>query len=362
MPKKILIIDSTNNESYSLFPLWEELGSMDYFFYFNSTSNPFSRQKNWKIKNKRLYFGPLAYPIWFAKLAFLKISGEIKILIFCGLNEKIILTPLAKILKFKIIWLQKPDMDLNEKNKIIFYLFKIFSRWVKIIVFNSYTKDQLLRKGFKENKIKIIQPAAKLNGRQHQESIFSEMAQRDMKFKKKFFTVGTIAELDKNKKMETLLGAIKICVSVIPNLQLIVVGDGEERKNLSWLAKKMGMENICWFVSNEGPLQKWLNSFDIFIASLETPSLSDLEIIIRAMAAGLPAIGPAESGLNDIIYENKTGALIEKGNSEMLARQIIKLYQDKRLRLALGELAATRAKKYFTIEKQAQDFEKIICN
>ena len=53
---------------------------------------------------------------------------------------------------------------------------------------------------------------------------------------------------------------------VIPNIQLIIIGEGEERKNLSWLAKKMEIDNLVWLVGEQEQLKKWLDSFDVFLA------------------------------------------------------------------------------------------------
>jgi glycosyltransferase involved in cell wall biosynthesis len=165
--------------------------------------------------------------------------------------------------------------------------------------------------------------------------------------------------LDQKQKIETIFQAMKICLPVIPNLQLIVIGEGRERKNLAWLAKKMKIENLVWLVGEQEQLKKWLDSFDIFLAAGDALKLDDCGNILEAMAAGLPVLGPRNIGLENLVVENKTGALIEADNSEMLARQIIKLHQDKKLRVHLGKNGQERASRLFTLEEMTAKLEQI---
>ncbi|MBI4812345.1 glycosyltransferase family 4 protein [Candidatus Falkowbacteria bacterium] len=345
MPKNILVINSSSDKNYPPTTLFEELGRKNYYLHF------------WAKKSL------LTLLFYALRLFYYKRKKRIDVIICCDWKEKIVLTIAAKLLGLKIIWLENPAYAARGYNALgrpLLWLYKFNSRWAKIITFNGLARKQLQEIGIKEDQIKIIQPGVKLSQREHQDNIFSGLARADVKFRRKFFTLGAITELDKKEGVETLLRAVEICSAVIPNIQLIVVGDGKERKNLVWLAKKMGIDSISWFVGEQNHLKKWLDNFDVFILTGASPAMIDFDNILKAMNEGLPAIGPRGTGLENVVYENKTGVLIENGNSEMLARQIIKLYQDKRLRLKMGELAKERVKKYFTLERQLEEFEKIL--
>ena len=230
----------------------------------------------------------------------------------------------------------------------------------EIITFNNLTKNEIEKIGAPPKNISVIFPAIKLKQHESQDNIFSGIARADTKFNRKFFTIGTEINLNKKQKIETLFSAVKNCLPIIPNIQLIIIGEGEEKKNIAWLAKKMGLETIVWFVGAQNNLNKWVDNLNIYIMTGEFPAISDFNAVLKAMAGGLPVIGPKNAGLEDIVYENKTGVLLEADNGEMLARQIIKLHRDKRLRLKIGELAKERVELYFTLEKQINEFKKII--
>lgn len=303
---------------------------------------------------------PLLRIAYFSYLLYLKKKKGINRILCLNWNEKILLTPIARLLKIRTIWIEAPEINFIAAKGLLFSSYKRNSKNAKIITFNNLAKQHLVQKGIKEDGIKTMQPALKKDGRERQGNIFSGMAQNGSQFNKKFFVVGTFSDLDKEQNLENLFRSIKICSEIVPNIQLIVVGEGEERKNLTWLAKKMDMENLVWFVGEESRARKWLDNFDIFVVSKKVFKLPDLEIILKSMAAGLPVIGPENSGLDEIIFDGRTGYLANPADSEDFAGKIIKLAQDERLRAKLGQIAKEKVEELFTPEKQLEELENIL--
>ena len=378
---KAIIINSKKKDNPYLFNIFQELKTRGFSFYYFSTKN--YKLNNLKLPIKKIFVGPklnnnfksllfifflpfLIFWYFFIILNY-KYKKKIKTIICLNWNEKIIFSSIAKILKLKIIWLENPEINYSLKPKILILLYRFFSKKVKIICFINFTKTQLKNLKIKDNNINLILPGIKLKQLKRQETIYTDLVKTEQKNNKtKFFTLGIISKLEKNNQIENLFKAIKNSLTVIPNLQLIVVGDGAERKNLIWLAKKMEIDNLVWFVG--GPekeeqsfrLKKWLDSFDIYIAINEETYLSDLAIILKAMACSLPIIGFVNQGYEDIIIHDKTGLLTEAGNAESLTQEIIKLQQNKRLRLNLGKNAQNLVDKKFTIDKMVGELAKIL--
>jgi len=375
MSKKTFIINSNSENLQPLVNLIEELAKKNYAFslltnQMNDCLSKYFNDQKWQLK--KIYFGPTAgsflknlifliiyLPLFFSCLIFfgyLKYEQQVD-LIFCfGWNEKLLIAPVAKLLKIKCIWLELPGTNYSQHKSL--WLYKIYAGWTNIIVLNGATKNKLEKLGIKPENIKIIQPGIKLNHFNFQDTIFNKLAQAE-NIQKKFFTIGTIGEFDSQQKMEPLLMAIKKCLTVVPNIQLIVVGEGKERKNLAWMAKKIEIDTVVWFVGEQAHLRKWLESFDLFVVSSETLKLNDMVIALNAMSAGLPIIGADNYGLDDLVFENKTGALL-KFDSEALADEIIKLAQDKFLREKYGNAGKERVEKYFNLSKMVEHFEKVL--
>jgi glycosyltransferase involved in cell wall biosynthesis len=332
MTQKVLLINSSPEKNLLLANAFKELEQKKFSFNLLSTKRP------WLGQFKFLFL-----------LTALRLKGKVDLIACFNFNEKIIITPLARLLGLKVIWLEGPELDYKKFNKFLLVLYKLNYRLVKIAVFNNYSKLKLKNIGLSENKINLITPGTKLAS--YQENIFNKLASAGRaNFHRKYFTIGAITSLNQKQKIETIFQAIKISLPVISNIQLIIIGEGEERRNLTWLAKKMEIDNLIWLVGEQEQLKKWLDSFDIFLALGENLSLDDYGNILEAMATGLPVLAPRNIGLEDLIVENNTGSLIESENSEMLARQIIKLHQDKRLLSFLGKNGQERVGRSFTLE------------
>lgn len=282
-------------------------------------------------------------------------------------NEKIIFTPLAALLKMKVIWLELPENDYKKMPFGVLFFYRLYSHWAVLAPFVSLTETQLKNIGVSASRIKIIPPGLKLSEPGHQQNIFSNLAKAEKSnFSRKFFTLGVVTDFSLPHQIENLFRAVKTSLTVIPNLQVMVVGQGrkgakdEGEKKLSWLAKKLGIDNLVWFVSEQGNLKKWSDSFDIFVITGETPKLSCLASVLKIMSSGLPIIGFYNRGFEDLIPEDRAGILIEANNSEVLAQKIIELYKNKRLCSNLSKNAEELVDKSFNLDKMVEEFIKMM--
>ena len=219
-----------------------------------------------------------------------------------------------------------------------------------------------MRLGCRQETIRLISPAIRLHQHKFQENIFQKIAQAETQTKK-FFNVGLVSGLETEEQvteLELVFQIIKQARLIIPNIQLIVIGDGQQKKKLVWLAKKMELESLVWLVGEQQHLRKWLDSFDALLAIKTKPTLDDFLLVLKAMEAGLAVIAPADTGLEELIEDGVNGLLAETASSEALAAQIIRLRQDKRLRLRLRQTARERVEKQFNLGRAVAIFKEML--
>jgi len=82
------------------------------------------------------------------------------------------------------------------------------------------------------------------------------------------------------------------------------------------------------------------------------------QVAVEAMAASKPVIASSHGGLTDIVIDQKTGILVEPGNSTMLQHAMIKLLDDAPLRCQLGTEGYSRAKQHFTCTQVTNQIER----
>lgn len=299
--------------------------------------------------------------VFLIKFFFVKIINKPRTVVMIGWNEKIILSPIVRLLGMKPVWIEKIDVDFVKKGFFNRWLYKINVRKSVVVVFSDFTKEKLLKIGVPAENIKIISQGIKIKPTIEAGSALAQSGEMvSSKFKNNFFTIGTVADLTSAQGVEVLFQAIKTCSEFIPNIQLIVVGEGSEKKNLGWTAKQMGIDSLVWLVGEHGHMRKWLDSFDLYVVSSETLAMSDVDAVLKCMAAGLPILAPFNKGLDDIILDSETGFTLKVQDSEALAAQIIKLYREQKTRLKLGQAGKKRVEEYFNLKDKIEEFQRII--
>lgn len=137
-------------------------------------------------------------------------------------------------------------------------------------------------------------------------------------------------------------------VKIYPGVQLTMVGpemDGsmEVCKNVS---KERGLESNISFTGrlSKEEWAKLSEEHDVFI---NTTDYDNLPVsVIEAMALGLPVVSTNVGGVPFLIANEKNGLLVERGDSEAMANNIIKLLTDNEKAEKLSIAAREKAMKY----------------
>lgn len=162
----------------------------------------------------------------------------------------------------------------------------------------------------------------------------------------------SVGRLDANKNNEATIRAIV----QVPNVKLILCGDGELREKLEELAKSLSVENRVLFLGNRTDIIELYQAADIFIMMSFREGLS--RSIMEAMASGLPCVVSKIRGNVDLIESGVGGYLCEQNDCELFAKYIRMLVDDMYLRLKLGD-ANLRRIQGFDIEVVKKSIEEI---
>ncbi|MDE2008762.1 MAG: glycosyltransferase family 4 protein [Candidatus Omnitrophica bacterium] len=106
------------------------------------------------------------------------------------------------------------------------------------------------------------------------------------------------------------------------------------------------------YVEDAAERTRLFRQADIFIF----PTLRDVFglVLLHAMAEGLPIVASREGTIPEIVPDGKNAFLIEKGDAQALAGNILKLASDSDLRIRMGQANRRRFEEHYTIEKYGQ--------
>jgi glycosyltransferase involved in cell wall biosynthesis len=161
---------------------------------------------------------------------------------------------------------------------------------------------------------------------------------------KKSLTLINVGSLLKNKNQIFLFEIIKILIKTNISVELILLGEGENRHQLESGIKKYRLENQIKLLGTVDNVEDYLNKADMYVHSAISEAMG--LTILEAMAAGLPVITLDGKGNRDLIEEGKNGYMIYEQNAELFAQTIIDLWNDKQKYREMSEYAQEFAKQY----------------
>ena len=158
--------------------------------------------------------------------------------------------------------------------------------------------------------------------------------------------IGMVGRLKRYKSVDHLLEAFVIVRQELPEVRLIIVGDGDDKERLMETARRLGIADaatFAGFVSEEEKV-RYLNEMHVAVntSAKEGWGLT----VIEANACGTPTVSSNVQGLRDAVVEGETGLLYEYGNREQLAEKLLLVLRDERLRQRLAGNALKRSKEF----------------
>lgn len=172
--------------------------------------------------------------------------------------------------------------------------------------------------------------------------------------------IGSIGNLYKTKGFEYLIKATDILKKEYPEIKMIIIGEGKEKRNLHGLIKKYNLENNFILAGRINNASRILKAFDIYVCSSVKEGLS--YTIIEAMQAGLPIIATNVGGNPELIKNNISGLIARSRNPNSLAKNIKKLLETKKFREKLGLKAQEISQKEFNLEKMINKTREVYNN
>jgi glycosyltransferase involved in cell wall biosynthesis len=162
---------------------------------------------------------------------------------------------------------------------------------------------------------------------------------------------GTVSRLSPPKDPFTLVQA----VALVPDLHLLVIGDGPLRTDLLVEIDRLGIADRVRLLGARPDVPRLLGALDLFVLSSKSESLP--LSVIEALAAGIPVVASDVGGLRELVHSGSTGVLVPPGDVGRLAAALGSVVGDDQLRKAAVE-AGPRAVEPYGLEPLGQALDE----
>ena len=171
-------------------------------------------------------------------------------------------------------------------------------------------------------------------------------------------TIVYIGRLEKRKGPKYLLLAVSQLVKKIPELKLIIAGDGPDRDKLEELAEDLELKNVEFlgYVSDQEKRDLLSRATVACYPAIYGESFGI--VLLEAMATGTPIVAGDNPGYSSVLRETGLLSLVNPHVTREFSRRLELFLTDKTIQNLMGEWGLKYVKQ-FDYSRVVDDYEKV---
>jgi glycosyltransferase involved in cell wall biosynthesis len=309
---------------------------------------------------------------WFRLFVLLfRLRGEFDLIHVHGVGiHQIMIGLFGKILRRKtVIKITMAKVDLNFMNtgriigRLEHWAFRYFA---KIISLSSEIRAELTILGIPDHMV-VSMPNGVNTDRFHPVTPI-EKGRSKSKLQLSHGKIATfIGQISRRKGIDVLIKAWKGVIAECPEARLLIIGPIADRdmycpdhtfiETITRLIDDYKMQDHVAILGERQDVELYLQASDVFVLPSQTEGMPN--VLLEAMACGLPCLTTRVSGTQDVIMDGKNGFLVDYGDSEALRVRLVQLLNDGDLRDNIGASALRTIKEKFSLGMIADSYVRV---
>jgi glycosyltransferase involved in cell wall biosynthesis len=170
--------------------------------------------------------------------------------------------------------------------------------------------------------------------------------------------------LHPNKRVAMLVEIFKECVAAGCARKLYIIGDGEDRESVARLISHHGLENQIHMLGAMSHSQVLSAIAQACCLVLTSKDEGCPNVVLEAMALGIPVIAPSVGGVPDLVVHGLTGYLFPADDPQLARNYILQISQDPDGGRRMGQQCAEVVQRSFelaaTVRKYLEIYQSIL--
>src|SRR5262249_38640976 len=137
-------------------------------------------------------------------------------------------------------------------------------------------------------------------------------------------------------------------LDAVPDVDLLVIGDGEERAALEARARALRLEGRVHFLGLRHDVPALLRGADVLLMTSVFEGFPNA--VLEAMAMGAVAVATAVGGCGGLVLAGERGVLIPPRNAAAAATAVVRVLEDQVLSTRLAQAARARVERELTVQ------------
>lgn len=169
--------------------------------------------------------------------------------------------------------------------------------------------------------------------------------------------VGIVARLVPIKAHEVFLAAVAEVRRHVPDVRILIVGDGELRQALEQQTAALGLTDAVRFLGWRADIDRLYA--DIDVVALTSRNEGSPVALIEAMASGLPVVSTDVGGVADVVEHGVSGLLAPMDDAPAVARHILTLLANPDMRRTMGQHGRAKVAATYDAGRLVTDIETL---
>ena len=170
--------------------------------------------------------------------------------------------------------------------------------------------------------------------------------------------VGFVGRVSPPKNPVRFVETAALIAKDMPNVQFVVVGDGELRTEMEQKVKEVKMEDRFRFLGFLPNPAEEMRKLDVLLLT------SDYEgtpmVLLEAMSYGVPVVSTRVGGIPLVIENWKDGVLTSGFEPAAIAKDVVALLSDNEKYVAISKAAYHKIKEKFSYENNIRRYMEIV--
>jgi glycosyltransferase involved in cell wall biosynthesis len=227
-------------------------------------------------------------------------------------------------------------------------------RWVDRVVCVSEGQAVKVRQaGVPDENVCVIRNAIRAERFAHRNTDSREVLQSLFPTRRRLI-VGAAGRLSPEKGFDVLIRAAVRIARDDRSIGFVVFGEGPQRAELTERIRGAGIEDVFVLAGHRKDLDELLPHLDVSVLPSYTEGLPN--VVLEAMAAGVPVVATAVGGTPEVVTNDETGYLVPPGDATELAAQMARLLECEANRRRFGAKGRLQVQERFSFATQARAY------
>ena len=166
-----------------------------------------------------------------------------------------------------------------------------------------------------------------------------------------------IGRLDRQKGIDWLLETAAIWLPQLPRCDLLLVGQGPERRKLESQCRGLGIGDRVHFAGWRPDVAEILAASRLLVLSSAWEGMPN--VVLEAMAAGLPVVATDAQGVRELLGPAAAAQIVPFGDTEALAQKLISLLKDAEIATEIGAQNRRRVEEHFSLPSMVAAYQDL---